>query len=43
MSGSLSGRSLDRSRELGAADAIEKLGLVARIPELVTRYGHSAA
>ncbi len=43
MSGSLSGSSFDRSRELGAADAIEKPGLVARIPELVARYGHRAA
>jgi CheY-like chemotaxis protein len=43
MSGVLSGPALDRSRELGAAETIEKLGLVARIPELVDRYRQTAA
>jgi CheY-like chemotaxis protein len=43
MSGVLSGPALDQSRELGAAEGIEKLGLVARIPELVERYRHTAA
>jgi CheY-like chemotaxis protein len=43
MSGVLSDPSLDRSRQLGAAESIEKLGLVARIPELVERYRHTAA
>lgn len=43
MSGVLSGPALDRSREMGAAESIEKLGLVTRIPELVERYRHTAA
>jgi CheY-like chemotaxis protein len=42
MSGTISGAQLDRSRELGAAESIEKLRMVARIPELVERYRHSA-
>jgi hypothetical protein len=43
MSGVVSGPALDRSRELGAAESIEKLGLVARIPELVERYRQTPA
>ena len=38
VSGVRSGEQLERSREAGAADCFEKLGLVARIPELVERH-----
>jgi len=40
MSGTLSGTQLDRTRELGATESFEKLGMIARIPELVARYRH---
>jgi CheY-like chemotaxis protein len=38
MSGALSGEQRERSLELGAAESVEKLDLVARIPALVDRY-----
>jgi DNA-binding response OmpR family regulator len=38
MSGVLSGTELTRSRELGAAESLDKLGMIARIPALVERY-----
>jgi CheY-like chemotaxis protein len=38
MSGLLSGGQLERSRELGAVESIEKLSMIARIPGLVERY-----
>ena len=40
MSGTLSGTQLDRTRELGATESFEKLGMIARIPELVARDRH---
>jgi DNA-binding response OmpR family regulator len=39
MSGLMSGTQADRSRELGADESLEKVGMVARIPALVARYG----
>lgn len=42
MSGVISDAQGDRSRELGATESFEKLGMIARIPELVARYRHSA-
>lgn len=41
MSGALSGAARTRAQELGAAESIDKVALVARIPGLVQRYGHT--
>jgi DNA-binding NarL/FixJ family response regulator len=42
MSGTISGPELDRFQELGAAESIEKLGMISRIPGLMERYRRTA-
>jgi CheY-like chemotaxis protein len=42
MSGTVSGPELAQFRALGAAEGIEKLGMIARIPGLIDRYRRTA-